>query len=641
MDKRKQRLVELNEEILTHLLDFRSKNKDFTFSLRDADYIKNKERVDSGVWFKGSSDDGKLLFGFSDIQNGATLTPLLAFVIELGKNGEIKDNYIYSRIETEWREKKVIEDILAEYSIKETKRKNRLVYSKKEDYIANLNDYINNFRNLCLKHLKNNLNKEFFISQDNFANRLDKILKKRIEFKQKNKNNLNKTSEIDAQHNYRENKSPRNLILYGPPGTGKTYNTIERAIIMSNPTFVFPNNGDKNKNRQIVKDEFNRLKKLGYIHFTTFHQSIAYEDFIEGIKPLSPDKEKSSLKYEVVDGLFKKICKDALTPNINDFDNAFQQLINELNNSQNLINLKTPTGKDFFISLNSKGNLNLHTGSNKEKQGTLTKENIQKQILGEEKFIGWEGYFNGVLNYLKSKFGYDNTITESKSYNYVLIIDEINRGNISQIFGELITLIEEDKRIGAKEELNVILPFSREYFGVPNNLYILGTMNTADRSVEALDSALRRRFSFIEMMPDATVIKPALIPNTDINLQQLLTKINERLEVLLSKEHTIGHTYLLGIENINDLKCAFNNKIIPLLKEYFYGDFGKISMVLGNYFVYQEKNAKPQFLGDYKDMIEEYDEALPWKFKTLKFDKSEDMEFIEAVKIIYTTQNKN
>lgn len=171
---------------------------------------------------------------------------------------------------------------------------------------------------------------------------------------------------------------------------------------------------------------------------------------------------------------------------------------------------------------------------------------------------------------------------------YAIFIDEINRGNVSAIFGELITLIEPDKRIGAINELKVKLPYSKREFGVPKNVDIIGTMNTADRSVEALDTALRRRFSFIEMQPNPSVLLNS--EYQDVNLKQLLETINQRIEVLVDKDHQIGHSYFIGIQNLGDLKLVFKDKIIPLLEEYFYGDFGKIGLVLGGSFIYQEEN---------------------------------------------------
>lgn len=174
---------------------------------------------------------------------------------------------------------------------------------------------------------------------------------------------------------------------------------------------------------------------------------------------------------------------------------------------------------------------------------------------------------------------------------YVLIIDEINRGNVSSIFGELITLIEKDKRAGCDEELEVTLPYSKEPFKVPNNVYLIGTMNTADRSIEALDTALRRRFSFKEFPPKTDLIKTEGASGKvigivdDIDLEALLITINNRIEKLIDKDHRIGHSYFLKVDSKQKLIYAFKNEIIPLLEEYFFGDYGKIGLVLGNSFV--------------------------------------------------------
>lgn len=197
---------------------------------------------------------------------------------------------------------------------------------------------------------------------------------------------------------------------------------------------------------------------------------------------------------------------------------------------------------------------------------------------------------NGVFKNLCKK------ALEGKDKPYILIIDEINRGNIAKILGELITLIEPSKRIGKSERLQLTLPYSGESFGVPRNLYIVGTMNTADRSIALLDTALRRRFEFVEMMPDSEYLKDKKISDSGntIELDRLLESMNNRIEFLLDREHTIGHSYFMGVESIEDLHEVFKNKIIPLLQEYFYDDYAKIIAVLNDNGMIKEKN-KSQF----------------------------------------------
>ena len=173
---------------------------------------------------------------------------------------------------------------------------------------------------------------------------------------------------------------------------------------------------------------------------------------------------------------------------------------------------------------------------------------------------------------------------------YAIFIDEINRGNISKIFGELITLIEPSKRLGADDEIMVELPYSKEKFGVPSNLYIIGTMNTADRSIALMDTALRRRFEFVEMMPEYDNLNEINIE--DINIGKMLKTINERIEYLYDRDHTIGHTYFINVSELKTLANVFKNKILPLLQEYFYDDWEKIRPVLGD----SQKNEDCQFI---------------------------------------------
>lgn len=433
---------------------------------------------------------------------------------------------------------------------------------------------------------------------------------------------LTKDDVNNNQNNKFDNMIALNQILYGPPGTGKTYNTINKAISIINPDF------DLNQDRKIVKQEFERLTNDGQIVFTTFHQSMTYEDFIEGIKP---ETINDKVVYSIQHGIFKRICQTAKTPNQLDFNQAYEKLKIEVVEKEKLI-LHTPTGKEFAVSVNSNGNLHLLTGVNLEQQGTLTKDNIQKIIDGDE-LVYWQGYFNGVIKYLEDNYGYSRKL-KIKDQKFVLIIDEINRGNVSQIFGELITLIEDDKRLGNSEALEVVLPYSKEKFGVPPNLYIIGTMNTADRSVEALDTALRRRFSFEEIRP-----KPEVITNREkgdkgivegIDLGLVLETLNKRIELLVDKDHQIGHSYFLSVESIKDLKSAFQNKIIPLLQEYFFGDYGKIGLVLGSGFV-SVKEKENKIFADFNNLYDASDLADREIYQIKNPDKMDDLEFKEAI----------
>ena len=313
---------------------------------------------------------------------------------------------------------------------------------------------------------------------------------------------------------------PLNLILYGPPGTGKTYHTVNKALEILEPKTKWAS-----IERKTAITQFNKYMGLGRIIFTTFHQSMSYEDFIEGIKPNLNGKDEKDVGYRIQPGIFKQIAK---------------------------------------------------------------------------------------------------TAEEDRNNKYVLIIDEINRGNIANIFGELITLIEDDKRTTRLDEkgeyvdnlegIRVKLPYSNSNeketsteveekdFGVPGNLYIIGTMNTADRSVEALDSALRRRFSFEEMMPKPNLLNTVTIEGLDKTLGDLLSTINKRIEILKDREHQIGHSYFMVFVDKDKkhttvtpdaLKSVFTDKIIPLLQEYFYGDYEKIQLVVGGGFVEEVKGTEP------------------------------------------------
>lgn len=414
--------------------------------------------------------------------------------------------------------------------------------------------------------------------------------------------------------------SPLNQILYGPPGTGKTYNSINKAISIANPNF------DLKQDRTILKAEYDRLVNANQIMFSTFHQSMSYEDFIEGIKP---ETKNENVTYDVQDGLFLKICKIA-EDNIEDarlannkllsFEDAFSILQEEWFENEDLKFPLKREGNDFTII----GFTNKSIQFKKASGGighTLSIATLRNYFYNkiEINLTGVGIYYPSILDKLKT---YQPKVIEDKTLkNFVLIIDEINRGNVSAIFGELITLIEEDKRIGKPEALMVTLPYSKKPFGVPSNLFIIGTMNTADRSVEALDTALRRRFSFEEMPPNYE------LPELSNELfgypaSKILKTINYRIEKLLDKDHAIGHSYFINKDDVSIVE-SFYKCIIPLLQEYFFGDFGKIGLVLGNGFVKQKEWDKTS------DSFAEFD-----------YDNSSDFEERNVFEII-DYRNKN
>jgi len=401
---------------------------------------------------------------------------------------------------------------------------------------------------------------------------------------------------------------PLNQILFGAPGTGKTYHTKKMAVEIIN--------GKKERTREEINKEYEELIEAGQIVFTTFHQSLSYEDFIEGIKPETID---GNVTYEIKDGIFKQLCSRAIQNNLNIGDLVGGYEITK--NTPEIVYLKKPKAEtivpipkyliDQLSKLVHEGKINYEDIKNKIA--------IDKMPETTEKYI-----LNGYPNIFAQLVEKINTSNKKNKQNYVLIIDEINRGNVSAIFGELITLLEEDKRKGNPEHTEVVLPYSGDNFSVPNNVYIIGTMNTADRSVEALDTALRRRFSFVEMQPNPNILSKV----GNVDLSKLLETINKRIEVLIDKDHQIGHSYFIGIQNIDDLRRTFKDKIIPLLEEYFYGDFGKIGLVLGGKFIESVEN-KTTFPKNFT-----YEEGFSEDKKIYHFTPSKDWDD-ETFKSIY------
>ena len=380
---------------------------------------------------------------------------------------------------------------------------------------------------------------------------------------------------------------PLNQILYGPPGTGKTYATIAKAIEIIRGEKVGEEEINDEEKKKALKKQFDEYVQSGQIKFVTFHQSYGYEEFVEGIKPVF-DKESQGkgLEYKITNGIFKDICKNTIF-NVGD---AIEGYTISYAGTE-LIKLKKK---------NIPGEIPVPIYLIEElvrllKNGSITIEDIKNKSAADKNPEILEKYIvNGYTNLFTYLVEYYTEKSNRKSEKRVLIIDEINRGNISKIFGELITLIEPSKRLGADDEIMVELPYSKEKFGVPSNLYIIGTMNTADRSIALMDTALRRRFEFVDMMPEYDNLNKINIE--DINIGKMLKTINDRIEYLYDRDHMIGHAYFMDVTDIKTLANVFKNKILPLLQEYFYDDWEKIRLVLGDsQFIKEKKPANALF----------------------------------------------
>lgn len=389
---------------------------------------------------------------------------------------------------------------------------------------------------------------------------------------------------------------PKNRILYGPPGTGKTYKTIDIAVRACEPQAYARLDGkEEGERRRELKKIYDRLMGENRIRFITFHQSFGYEEFIEGLRAETTDD--GNVRYDIKPGIFKQICDDAAFGNVGalrTLDNALVQLQERLSEGES-ITLRTHNGNPFRVTYKSETAFGIFPEHSKKEdlgQGyNAYLKDIRAWYQDNNAEIHNVSYVRGILAYLIEKSEIPATPAQStggKRQNFVLIIDEINRGNISKIFGELITLIETSKRAGEAEELSVSLPYSGTSFSVPNNLYLVGTMNTADRSLTALDTALRRRFEFVPMLPDTSLLAGTTIKG--IELERLLETLNARIQALYDSEHTLGHAFFMPVLQVKHdedaafdlLKRIMKNKILPLLEEYFYNDWQKIRLVLGD-----------------------------------------------------------
>lgn len=376
---------------------------------------------------------------------------------------------------------------------------------------------------------------------------------------------------------------PLNTILYGPPGTSKTFEVVERALAIIDPVFL----DQHRENRQALRTRFDELRGNGRIEFVTFHQSFSYEDFVEGIRAST---EEGGITYRVESGVFKRLCDRASSSQADDRFrialDAFKQQV-----AEEAARLQTKQGKWFTVTWNGGKTLRFKpdAGQN-DVLYPVSLEQIERLYRGEDESGFYNiSYVRGVLAHIVKTYGVPPYAPSTQRQPYVLIIDEINRGNMASIFGELITLIEPSKRAGASEALSTTLPYSGRdggSFSVPDNLYLIGTMNTADRSLARVDTALRRRFSFIPLYPDPTRVRHVEVEG--IVLERLLTTINDRIEYLYDRDHLIGHAFFMDLvedparRTLARLAEIFEQKVIPLLEEYFFKDWRKIRWILGD-----------------------------------------------------------
>lgn len=458
-------------------------------------------------------------------------------------------------------------------------------------------------------------------------------------------------------HHVSSPHGPRNIIFYGPPGTGKTHETVVQAVELVDPAFA-----RAHTDRPSLKGRFDELVRDGSIHLVTFHQSLSYEDFVEGISA-ETDEATQQVRYRVVDGIFKRLCDTArarvvqgsavsIDPSarriwkmslgeaideqifdecidkglaligfggLGDFAGVAsrEDVIREMERAGHRVepNDYAVTALHSFAVQMQKGDLIVVTEGNLKFRaiGEVTGDyrRIEREIpdtFNHSRPVRWLRVYRPALPYealMENRFsqmtiyrlkpgsinldkfrallrvdGDDASAPQPK----VLIIDEINRGNVSRIFGELITLIEPSKRAGSPEALEAVLPYSKERFSVPANVHLVGTMNTADRSLAGLDIALRRRFEFVEMPP-----KPALLEGIEVDgvsIERLLETMNRRIEALLDRDHMLGHAYFMLLEEeptLTRLAGIFRNQIVPLLQEYFFEDWQRIAWVLNDH----------------------------------------------------------
>lgn len=389
-----------------------------------------------------------------------------------------------------------------------------------------------------------------------------------IEFAKNQKFDIKIYEDQDVNIKKKENQmKTKNIMLYGAPGVGKTHNYKKLIALIESGKYsdseIFTSIIENNETNEDIETIYNEIKNDKRVEFVTFHQSYSYEDFIEGFRP----NEDGKIKLE--DGIFKRISDDAsinISKSKNNeillFQDAINKLLKEKIENQEAVKINLKRNNSFYTIYDYNNKTIYFEKQNGDQSHSLSLKTLEKMYYEEDNTIingGLAPYYNPLLEKLL-EIKNNSSVESEEQKNFYIIIDEINRGNISKIFGELITLIEESKR----DSYKVKLPYSKEDFSIPANLYIIATMNSTDKSIATIDIALRRRFTFLKMYPNPTLVQ-------NIEARELMKALNQYIKnSALGEEYQLGHSYFMG-DDI-DLDFIIDYKIKPLLEEYFYAE---------------------------------------------------------------------